>query len=414
MRNILTWTVFTALICTTLAQQDLKDLTDVLKGNSNLTQSTSLFLSPAYGDIYANLSFQQDITILVPNNDAFLNVENSQIGYAFKANDSDAIHAVLQYHIIPGIHRSNSYNSSFQFNPTWLNNPKFTNVTGGQVVGGVMQSGDLNVFTSGYGSRTTLIQSDIEFSGGIIHTIDTFLIPPVSFTSTCSTFNLTAVGGAVANASLEPYVDSHTDITIFAPNNDAFQGRGTTLTSLTVEELADLLDYHIVNGTHRVQYSDSLLNGTSLPTRNGGTITFSFASNSIFVNSARVLQQDILLSNGVLHVIDNVLSPNASDARPDPELRSQVPILPGTRLGDNVVPFVSYLTTGTISSSATGTASANATSGLDEAAATSAASSATATGSGKKKSAAEKSRGEAATSGLSAVLGAALWILGIL
>lgn len=150
--------VLTALFCTTLAQQKLQDLTEVLSNNSDVSQFTSLLTSSVYGDLYANLSFQQDITILVPNDDAFSKIENSQIGDAFKNNQTDAIRAILQYHVIPGIHRSNSYNGSFQFNPTWLKNPTYSNVTGGQVVGGVLQSGDLNVFTSGYGSRSTVVQ----------------------------------------------------------------------------------------------------------------------------------------------------------------------------------------------------------------------------------------------------------------
>ncbi|MCJ1465644.1 hypothetical protein MMC07_004263 [Pseudocyphellaria aurata] len=408
--------VFAALICTTIAQKQLQDLTQVLGDDPNLSQFTALLTSSAFGSLYANLSFQQDITILVPNDDAFSKIENSQIGDAFKYNQSDAIRAILQYHVIPGVHRSNSYNGSFQFNPTWLNDPKYDNVTGGQVVGGVLQSGDLNVFISGYGSRTTVSESDIAFKGGIIHTIDTFLIPPVDFTSTCSTFNLTAAGGAIANASLAPYVNTQKDITIFAPNNAAFQNLGTTLSHLTIEQLSDLLKYHVVNGSHRVSYSDSLVDGTKLQTLEGGTITITFASNSLFVNSARVLQQDILLANGVLHVLDNVLSPNASNARPAPTLRSQVPVISGTRLSHNAVPFVAYLTTGTSSSAsntAAASASANATSGLEQAAATST-SSTSATASGKKKGSAGRSRGEAVTSGFGAVIGAALWVLGIL
>lgn len=159
MRSIYASIVFTALICITLAQEKLKYLTDVLEANSDVSQFTSLLTSSAFGDLYANISFQQDITILVPNDDAFSKIENSQIGDAFKYNRSDAIRAILQYHVIPGIHRSDSYNGTFQFNPTWLDNPKYDNVTGGQAVGGVLQSGDLNIFTSGYGSRSTVIET---------------------------------------------------------------------------------------------------------------------------------------------------------------------------------------------------------------------------------------------------------------
>ncbi len=69
-------------------------------------------------------------------------------------------------------------------------------------------------------------------------------------------------------------------------------------------ELAKVLDYHIVNGSNFVGYSSNLPNGTVLKSLQGGNLTVTFASNSIFVNSAKVIQQDLLISNGVLHVLD--------------------------------------------------------------------------------------------------------------
>lgn len=106
------------------------------------------------------------------------------------------------------------------------------------------------------------------------------------------------------NASLDNYVDTQTDLTIFAPRNDAFQNIGSSLRNMSSHELAKILDYHIVNGSHFVGYSSTLMNGTVLKSLQGGNLSINVASNSIFVNNARILQQDLLISNGVLHVID--------------------------------------------------------------------------------------------------------------
>lgn len=158
MRCTLALMLCSTLTYTTLAQQTPPKLSDLLKDTKNLTQFSTLLAS--YDDIYANLSSQHNnITILAPNDDAFNKIAHSQIGDAFANNQTDAIRAILQYHILPGLHRAASYTGNFQFNPTWLDNATYSNVTGGQVVGGVRQSGDLNIFTSGYGSRTTVIQS---------------------------------------------------------------------------------------------------------------------------------------------------------------------------------------------------------------------------------------------------------------
>ena len=146
-----------ALASVALAQeQSTQDLTQLLRSNQNLSEFTTLLTS--YGDIYANLSFQSQVTILAPNNDAFNKIPYSSLGPAFEANQSQIVRSVLQYHILPGLHPSTSYNGTFSFDKTWLENTSYTNVTGGQAVGGVQQSGPVNIFTSGMGSRSTLVQ----------------------------------------------------------------------------------------------------------------------------------------------------------------------------------------------------------------------------------------------------------------
>ena len=146
---------FTSLAALTLAQDKPKDLTDLLNDQKNLTEFTTL-LTKQYGDIYANLSFQDQVTILAPSNAAFAKIPYSTLGPAFVNNQSNVVRAVLEYHIIPGLHRAESYNGSFTFTPSWLSNSTYTNVTGGQVVGGVQQAGNVNVFTSGLGTRSTM------------------------------------------------------------------------------------------------------------------------------------------------------------------------------------------------------------------------------------------------------------------
>ena len=146
-----------ALTANTFAQKP-KDLTDALNDQKNLTEFTTL-LTKQYGDIYANLSFQDQVTILAPNNGAFAKIPYSSLAHAFENNQSDIVRSVLQYHILPGLHRADSYNGSFSFTPSWLSDSNYTNVTGGQVVGGVQQSGPVNIFTSGLGSRSTVVQA---------------------------------------------------------------------------------------------------------------------------------------------------------------------------------------------------------------------------------------------------------------
>ncbi|KAL8855085.1 MAG: hypothetical protein Q9221_000282 [Calogaya cf. arnoldii] len=398
-----------------LAQNETRDLTQLLQSNKNLSQFTTLLTS--YGDIYANLSFQSDVTILAPTDEAFNKIPYSSLGPAFEANQSQIIRSILQYHILPGLHPAGGYNGSFTFDKTWLQNNSYTNVTGGQVVGGVQQAGNVNVFTSGLGTRSTLVTPDLVFRGGIVHVIDNFLIPPQNFIQTVPQFNLTAAGGAFENTSLAEYANSQRDLTIFVPRNAAFQALGGTLESMPSSQLQRLLDYHIVNSS-TVLYSNNLPNGTVLRTRSGQNLTITFASNSLFVNQARMLQQDLLLSNGVMHVIDNFLDPDAPSVTANPEIPTAPPLLRGTSLSENVVPFTSFLPTGVTSfdtSSASPTGSFGASDIGKGTSSSTSSRRASSTATSQEKNGGGKLNLQRATVAInSGLLGALCWIIGTL
>ncbi|KAL9635883.1 MAG: hypothetical protein Q9204_002454 [Flavoplaca sp. TL-2023a] len=398
-----------------LAQKETRDLTQLLQSNKNLSQFTTLLTS--YGDIYANLSFQTDVTILAPNDDAFNKIPYSSLGPAFEANQSQIVRSILQYHILPGLHPASAYNGSFSFDQTWLQDNTYTNVTGGQVVGGVQQAGDVNVFTSGLGTRSTLIIPDLPFIGGIVHVIDNFLIPPQNFIQTVPQFNLTAAGGAVENSSLADYTNSEQDLTIFVPQNAAFQAVGESLQSMPSSQLQRLLNYHIVNST-AVGYSANLLNGTILHTRAGQNLTITYASNSLFVNQARVLQQDLLLSNGVMHIIDNFLDPDAPSVTANPEIPTAPPLLKGTSLSENVVPFTSFLPTGVTSfdtSSASPTGSFGASDiGKGTSSSTSSRRASSTSTSQENNGGGRVNRKQTTIAVNSGLLGALCWVIGVL
>ena len=154
---------------------------------------------------------------------------------------------------------------------------------------------------------------------------------------------MTAFAGGISHAPFNDSAAQTKDLTVFAPSNAAFEGIGATLQNLSDDALTKLLGYHIINATDFVGYTPSLTNGTTFRTMQGGNLTVTKESNSLFVNSARILQSDILLKNGVMHVIDNVLSPNATGAVPNPSAKSQAPVIQGSALSGGALPFTQYL-----------------------------------------------------------------------
>jgi uncharacterized surface protein with fasciclin (FAS1) repeats len=144
---------------------------------------------------------------------------------------------------------------------------------------------------------------DLNFTGGVIHVIDRFLVLPEVPSDTLTSAGLSSLRGALNRTNLIEAVDTTPDVTIFAPSNEAFRNIGSAVANISDEDLASVLTYHVVNGT--VGYSSGLENNTVLTTLNGANLTITIGEEGrVFVNNARVTIADVLVANGVVHVID--------------------------------------------------------------------------------------------------------------
>ncbi|KAK4180476.1 FAS1 domain-containing protein [Triangularia setosa] len=334
---------------------EAKALGAVLAGNEEL--STYYNLIKQNPDILLQLPHSGGVTLIAPSNEAF-NKSNS-----FDLKDSALVTSLLQYHILPlSVNVSSLEPGPSYLFPTLLTSPAYTNVTKGQNILISRQHDDTAVITSGLGTRSTLLEvpsQDIPFIGGFIQVVDTLLVPPsrLELTARDAYKDLTSFLGALYKSGLAPDLSSQRDITILAPRNAAFQSIASALDPLSREDLAAILRYHII--PDRVLSSSDLSSlgnstGLSLVTLLGsdskaGKVTVSKAGNNIFFNSAQLLQADILLANGVVHIIDNVLNPDEFVEVPDPEARSQTPVFQvskgaETRTGTRIpAPFTTWL-----------------------------------------------------------------------
>jgi transforming growth factor-beta-induced protein len=190
------------------------------------------------------------------------------------------------------------------------------------------QPGEVIVFSSAQGARTTQTKGDMRFAGGLLHIVDNLLIPPTRLEPTLEAFSLDSFFGALHAAELMPTLAEEQNVTIFAPRDEAPALVGGTLSRLDTDALARVVGYHVIPG--RVISSAELSNGTRLDTRAGGgaALTVRRSGNDLYVDSSRVVQPDILIANGVLHVVENVLNPDAGGVVPNPEVATQGPVWP--------------------------------------------------------------------------------------
>lgn len=126
--------------------------------------------------------------------------------------------------------------------------------------------------------------------------------------ATSSSFDI--LTKAVEAAGLAGILDSRRSLTLFAPTDSAFYAlpNGTLRKLLRSENkniLRNILTYHILSGERR----SSRLRSGFIETVEGSDVRIRTRNGRIRVNDATVIRTDVDASNGVVHVIDQVLIP---------------------------------------------------------------------------------------------------------
>jgi len=130
----------------------------------------------------------------------------------------------------------------------------------------------------------------------------------------------TTLVAAVQAANLNGTLNGTGPFTVFAPTDDAFKKlpNGTVATLLKTPEgdLKQILLYHVVSGN---LMAADLMNLSHVKTVQGDNVTLTTVNGTLMVNGAKVIIADIKATNGVIHVIDTVITPPAKPtATPTP------------------------------------------------------------------------------------------------
>jgi len=170
-----------------------------------------------------------------------------------------------------------------------------------------------------YINDAKVVLTDIETSNGVIHVIDTVLLPPADQLDIVDTAvadgRFTTLVAAVTAAGLVDTLKGEGPFTVFAPTDDAFAKlpAGTVenlLKQENLEALTNILLYHVVPGN--VMAADVVqLDGQMVDTaQEGQQVMITVKDGKVYLNdTVQVIITDIETSNGVIHVIDTVLLP---------------------------------------------------------------------------------------------------------
>jgi uncharacterized surface protein with fasciclin (FAS1) repeats len=134
----------------------------------------------------------------------------------------------------------------------------------------------------------------------------------------------TTLVAAVKAAGLVDTLQGTGPFTVFAPTNAAFAKlpAGTVDSLLkpeAKEKLVAVLTYHVLPGRYSIKdlwdASTKAKGKVKMKTVEGEELTFEFKAQNLTIwdskgNASRVTIQNVFQSNGVIHVIDNVLLPS--------------------------------------------------------------------------------------------------------
>lgn len=265
------------------------DIVDTASENGNFT---TLIAALEAAELVDTLRGDGPFTVFAPTDDAFAKLPAGTVEGLL--GDIPALTNILLFHVVPGK----------------VTADQVVNLTSAQAANGnafPISTSDMGVSVAG----SMVSATDIMASNGVIHVVDSVMLPPdsdiVDIAVSNDTFSTLVT--ALQAAGLVETLQSEGPFTVFAPTDDAF----AKLPEGTVEALLDdiptltnILLYHVVPG---VVTADQVVGLDSATTALEQDFTIQANSMGVSVDDAQVIGTDIFASNGVIHVIDSVILP---------------------------------------------------------------------------------------------------------
>lgn len=292
-------------------------LVDVAAANADFSilvaAVTKAGLAPALADT------TKSYTVFAPTNAAFaqlltaLGITNGLDGLT-----AEQLAPILRYHVLPAKVESGAATTAATANAKV------------DSLGGKVQL-SLSGSTITLDGTASVTAADIQASNGVIHVIDRVILPSIAdiATTTPALSSLVAALALADTATPSPGLvaalddDGAAKVTVFAPANDAFAAlvgalQGTddgattgisALTSFTPGQVAPVLRYHLLGA----QVLSEAVPASGTIDGVGGKLEVARSGGDVTVDGADVVIADILASNGVVHVINQVLLPSITD-----------------------------------------------------------------------------------------------------
>lgn len=256
------------------------------------------------GKLAPTLSSNNQFTVFAPTNEAFAKIPKATLQKLLA--DTAALDKVLEYHVLPGHFTMRDLMSV----------EKAKTLEGAAVT--VMSNNGIKV------NNANVLKADIAASNGVVHVIDSVLMPPTEPSKknivqlAQSQRELSTLVTALTAADLTGFLSQTKayigggPFTVLAPTNEAFAKIGKEALQALLKDkelLRKVLEYHVIRGKFTIE---DLARARTARTVENGFVDVSkrgILSDHFEVNKQSVvLTADVEASNGIVHIIDSVLT----------------------------------------------------------------------------------------------------------
>jgi uncharacterized surface protein with fasciclin (FAS1) repeats len=235
-------------------------------------------------------------TVFAPSDEAFAKLPEGTVESLLQ--NKPELARILKYHVVSG-----KVLASQAMNLDWAETVE------GQSLRLTRRDGSL------YIDDARVVATDVLASNGVIHVIDRVVLPRKDIVDTAiGAGSFKTLVTAVKAAGLVETLKGKGPFTVFAPTDAAFGALPEgTVDGLLVNKdaLAGILTYHVIRG--RVLSKDLKVGRIEVSSVEGRKLVIEKKRDgSVTVNGANVASADVLAGNGVIHVIDRVITPSNS------------------------------------------------------------------------------------------------------
>jgi transforming growth factor-beta-induced protein len=302
-----------------MTEEDMTNVSSIAEIAAEDGRFTTLVAAVEAAGLAETLSGEGEFTVFAPTDDAFAALPEGTVESLLE-DPEGALKDILLYHVL-----SQAVPADEVVNYEAAETAQGENVSIAVVDGEVVLNDSARV-----------VNPDIEASNGIIHVIDSVILPP-SMTEeeaeeemaeeemmdaksiaevAVEDGRFTTLVAALDAAGLVDTLAGEGEFTVFAPTDEAFaalpEGTVETLLEDPQGDLTNILLYHVVEG---VVPAETVVTLDSAPTLQGSDVHITVTDEGVFLNdTVKVIITDVVASNGIIHVIDGVLIPPAEQA----------------------------------------------------------------------------------------------------